>query len=156
MESPSVITFHELPCQSVGHKDPRVDRYFTNGVLPFATPWWKAHIFSPAAFALPRNWSLKAWPGPNTPTVTLKSAITIVRELRRRSGGLSMEHRVDCGLGAFFTVATGDAHRADDLAVEHDWKRAGLRKIVHEGRRQILAAADHFVGFRSGAAPSQG
>src|SRR5882762_6770170 len=34
------------------------------------------------------------------------------------SGGLSIEHRVNRRLGAFFTVATRHAHCANDLIVE--------------------------------------
>ncbi len=33
------------------------------------------------------------------------------------------------------------------LTVEDDRQRAGLREIVHEGRREVFAAADHPVGL---------
>src|SRR5882672_9889315 len=74
--------------------------------------------------------------------------------LLHRSGCLSAEHRVDRRLGAFLTVPTRHADRANDLAVDHDRKRARLWEVVHEGRRQILAVPDHLVGLRGGAPPT--
>src|SRR5438309_6034485 len=73
-----------------------------------------------------------------------------IAALPYRRGRLSIEHRVDRRLGAFLTIGTGHAHRADDLAIDHDGKRARLWEVAHEDRRQILAAPDHLVGLRGG------
>src|SRR5712671_5591141 len=61
--------------------------------------------------------------------------------LRRRRGSGFLERRVDGGLGTFFAVGAGHAHRADHLAVDYDRQSSRLRKVVHESRRQILAGA---------------
>jgi hypothetical protein len=45
---------------------------------------------------------------------------------------LSLEDCVDCGLGAVLAIAAGNSDRADYLAIEHDWKRAGLWEIIYE------------------------
>src|SRR2546428_6215894 len=48
-----------------------------------------------------------------------------------RRGRLSVEHRVNRRLGAFLSVRTGHAHRAYDLAIDHDGKRARLWGVAH-------------------------
>jgi hypothetical protein len=75
--------------------------------------------------------------------------------LRRRRGSGFLEHRVDGGLGTFFAVGAGHAHRADHLAVDYDWQGPGLREVVHESRCQVLAAAHDLVHFRGGPAPAE-
>ncbi len=67
--------------------------------------------------------------------------------LWRGRGPLFLEHRVDCGLGTFFAVGAGYAHRANHLAVDHDRQSSRLRKVVHESRCQILAGAHDPVHF---------
>ena len=65
------------------------------------------------------------------------AATPLLRRLR-----LTFEHGVDRRLRALLAVAAGHPHRANHLAVQHDGQRPGLREIVHEGRRQVLAAPD--------------
>src|SRR5258708_10356415 len=73
-----------------------------------------------------------------------------------RSAGSLAEHGLDAGLSAFFAVAAGNAHRADDLAVKHDGNRTGLREVPHDvGRCQILALAHDLARLRARPAPTQ-
>jgi hypothetical protein len=90
---------------------------------------------------------------------TLQSALRQCRTkcdiLTRRASGF-LEHRVDGGLGTFFAVSAGHAHRAYHLAVDYDRQGPGLREVVHESRCQVLTAAHDLVHFRGGPAPAEG
>src|SRR5258707_298621 len=72
-----------------------------------------------------------------------------------RGAGSLAEHGLDAGLGAFLAVAAGNAHRADDLAIEHDGNRTRLREVPHDvGRGQILPLAHDLARLRARPAPA--
>src|SRR5712671_2195692 len=75
--------------------------------------------------------------------------------LRCGRGPLFLKHHVNRCLDAFFAVGAGHAHRADQLAVDHNRQSTRLRKIVHERRSQILAGAHDLVHFRGRPAPAE-